>query len=167
MLKKVISGGQSGADLAGLDAAIEFGYKTGGTMPFGYRTLDGCHPDYKEKYGCVAHKSSSYVPRTRKNVKDADGTIQLAYNFRSPGEVCTSKAVSDFKKPHVMVDLSNPISPEVVVDWLDHCDIEVLNVAGNSEQTATGTYVAVKKYMSEVFKIIKERSNDSSNRLQI
>lgn len=87
MLRKVISGAQSGADIAGLEIAKRFGYETGGTMPFGYKTLDGCKPEYKSLYGVSAHPSSSYVPRTRKNVLESDGTIRLAYNFSSKGEI--------------------------------------------------------------------------------
>ena len=41
MIKKIISGGQSGADLAGLKAAIKLGIETGGFIPKNYRTENG------------------------------------------------------------------------------------------------------------------------------
>jgi len=150
MLEKIISGAQTGADIAGLEVAKEFGLETGGTMPFGYKALDACHPEYKELYGVEYHSSSSYVPRTRKNVRDADGTIRLAYDFTSKGEHCTLKAIESYKKPHIDVDLHDPIPIDDVVTWINDHNITTLNVAGNSEQTVPGTHAAVTKYLTEL-----------------
>src|SRR5580658_4523105 len=50
LVEKVISGGQTGADRAGLEVAKELGYKTGGAMPLGFEALDGPHPEFKDKY---------------------------------------------------------------------------------------------------------------------
>lgn len=149
MLKKIISGAQTGADVAGLDAAKDFGVETGGLMPFGYKTLDGCKPQYQEIYGISAHHSSSYVPRTRRNVKDSDGTARFAFNWNSSGEKCTFKAIVDFDRPYFDVDLNNPPDVQKFIEWLDEHNIEVLNVAGNSERTAPGTYEATKKYLTQ------------------
>ena len=151
MLKKVISGCQTGADIAGLEVAKEFGIETGGTMPFGFKTLAGCKPEYKDMYGVTAHNSSSYVPRTRKNVKDSDATIRLAYNFNSRGELCTLKAIKDYKKPHFDVDLSDPPDISCVTNWISGLTIEVLNVAGNAEETSPGTHAAATEYLRKLF----------------
>ncbi len=150
MLKKIISGAQTGADIAGLEVAKEFGLETGGTMPFGYKALDRCHPEYKETYGIEFHSSSSYVPRTRKNVRDSDGTIRLAFDFSSKGEKCTLRAIEDYKKPHIDVDLNDPIPVDDVVTWIADHNIETLNVAGNAEQTVSGTHDAVTEYLTAV-----------------
>ncbi len=40
-LKKIISGGQTGADQAALDAAIKYGFPHGGWIPKGRRAEDG------------------------------------------------------------------------------------------------------------------------------
>ena len=156
MLRKVISGAQSGADIAGLETAKRFGYETGGTMPFGYKTLDGCKPEYKLLYGVSAHPSSSYVPRTRKNVLESDGTIRLAYNFSSKGEICTLRAIEDHKKPHFDVDLFDPPPISSVTNWISCHRIAVLNVAGNAEQTSPGTYLAATAYLERLFEALKE-----------
>lgn len=150
-LKRIVSGGQTGADIAGLEVAKKFGLETGGTMPFGYLTLDGCKPEYKELYGIQDHRSSSYVPRTRKNVKDSDGTIRLAYKFESAGEICTLKAIQNYKKPHIDVDLNDPRPVVDVIHWLGENSIEILNIAGNSEKTHCGTHSAATKYLEELF----------------
>lgn len=159
-LRKVVSGGQTGADIAGLEVAKEFCLETGGWMPFGYKTLDGCKPEYKELYGVQAHRSSSYVPRTRANVRDSDGTIRLAFDFTSKGEVCTLRAIRDYKKPHIDVDLSAPRAIEEVLNWLNENNIGVLNVAGNAEQTAEGTHQAATAYLTRTFQQLRDGNND-------
>ena len=62
-LKKVISGGQTGVDRAGLVAASLSKLETGGTAPQGYRTLDGEDYDLRDIFGLTEHWSSAYPPR--------------------------------------------------------------------------------------------------------
>ena len=50
MLRKVISGGQTGADRAGLQAAKSSGIKTGGYMPKGFLALDGNKVEFQYLY---------------------------------------------------------------------------------------------------------------------
>lgn len=157
-LRKVISGGQSGADIAGLEVAKKFGLETGGIMPFGFKTLDGCRPEYKGMYCLTTHKSSSYVPRTRANVRDSDGTIRLAFNLESRGEICTLKAIKDYGKPWIDVDFSSNSAKqtiEPVVEWLYRNEIEILNVAGNAEQTWAGIHEAALQYLERLFEHLK------------
>ena len=53
MVRKCISGGQTGADFAGLEAARICGILTVGTAPKGFRTLDGSNPDLGSVYGLI------------------------------------------------------------------------------------------------------------------
>lgn len=164
MLRKVISGGQTGADIAGLKVAKRFGIETGGLMPFGYKAYDRPHPEYKELYGVEAHTSSSYVPRTRANARESDGTIRLAYNFDSAGEICTKKAIDDYKKPWFDVELDNfslgvgefgvnEIVVALALTWIKESNIEVLNVAGNREREGLSFSVEERAslFLSELF----------------
>mgnify|MGYP006305357071 FL=1 len=57
MLQKIISGGQTGADRAGLDVAIELGIPHGGWIPKGRKAEDGVLPD---KYHLQEMPTSSY-----------------------------------------------------------------------------------------------------------
>src|SRR3954453_21838055 len=54
MLERVISGGQTGADLAGWRAARAAGIATGGWMPRGFWTEAGERPEFAELYGAAA-----------------------------------------------------------------------------------------------------------------
>ena len=72
MLRKVISGGQTGADRAGLDFAIETGLEHGGYVPRGRKAEDGRIDD---RYNLVELSTSSYPARTRRNIEQSDGTV--------------------------------------------------------------------------------------------
>ena len=87
---KIISGGQTGVDVAGLDAAVELGISTGGTAAAKYTqsTAKGTvlNPSLKTKYGLREGKSirkegrygvydDVYSQRTIDNAQEADGTI--------------------------------------------------------------------------------------------
>jgi predicted Rossmann-fold nucleotide-binding protein len=65
MLKKIISGGQTGADRAALDTAIEKGIPHGGWIPKGRKTEDGTLP---EQYNLQEMPTTSYPKRTEKNI---------------------------------------------------------------------------------------------------
>ncbi len=130
MLEKVISGGQTGADEAGLFVANKFGLETGGWMPKGFRTLGGPKPEFAELYGVQEHTSKSYVPRTRLNVQDSDGTIRIACIWKSPGERCTLKAIRDYQKPYFDIKIVAEQSYSDVAEWIKNKDIKTLNVAG-------------------------------------
>lgn len=156
-LKKIISGGQNGADIAALRVAKKEGFETGGLMPFGFKTLDGPKPEYKEEFGMQVHQSSSYVPRTRSNVWKSDATLRFAFDFESRGEVCTMKAIQDYDKPYLDVDLNDPPHCSDIADWIERLNIEVLNVAGNSEKTAPGTENMVEQILETVLRRLKNR----------
>ena len=63
MLKKIISGGQTGADKAGLEAALVMKYKTGGFCPKGYLTESGNDISLK-KLGLKQVRTPRYEERT-------------------------------------------------------------------------------------------------------
>jgi len=74
MLTRVISGGQTGADQAGLRAARSAGIPTGGTAPKGWETEDGPAP-WLAEWGLVECNRPGYPARTEANVRAADATI--------------------------------------------------------------------------------------------
>lgn len=150
-LAKVISGGQTGADQAGLVIGKRFGLKTGGYMPKGFRTLSGPRPDMAELYGVIEHPSDDYAARTEMNAYHSDGTVRLAGNFQSRGELCTLRGVKKHKKPYFDVDLTDPPPKEEFVKWLNDNQIITLNVAGNAEQSYLGAFQQSANYLAESF----------------
>ena len=63
MLKKIISGGQTGADQAGLDVAIKFNIPHGGWIPKGRLTEEG---PLSQRYRMTEMKTANYRARTKK-----------------------------------------------------------------------------------------------------
>jgi hypothetical protein len=154
-LKKIISGGQTGADQGGLIAAALRQIKTGGHAPHGYKTLEGTNYRLKAVFGLEEHPSPSYPPRTDANVKNSDATIRFAVKFNSPGEKCTLRAIRSHKKPYLDIDIENPLSPVEVADWIISNNVEVLNIAGNSEKTYLGMERFVVGFLLKVFDELK------------
>ena len=151
MLIKVISGGQTGADQAGLAAAKACGIATGGTAPPGFMTSSGPMPELKYKFGMVEGEADprTYPKRTRKNVQDSDGTV-LFGNTGSPGCKLTLRCCIELGKPH----LSNPDVPELVA-FIKCYKIGVLNVAGNRERTNPGIFGTTWRILTYAFAELK------------
>ena len=74
---RIISGGQTGVDIAALRAAKAAGLPTGGWMPKGFPTAAGPRPDYAALYGMQETASDKYPERTRKNVEASDVTVVI------------------------------------------------------------------------------------------
>ena len=124
MVKKVISGGQTGTDRFGLEIAKELGIETGGTAPKYYKTENGCDQSLKD-FGLVEDESSDYDPRTEKNIIDSDGTVIFG-DIKSPGSKLTIKLLKQHNKKYI----DNP-TIEKLKEFITENNIEVLNVAGN------------------------------------
>ncbi len=142
LLARVISGGQTGADQAGIFSARACGYETGGHAPAGYRTLAGNNPELGKIFGLETTTQRNYQVRTALNVKNSDATFRLATNFNSPGELCTLKAINLYKKPYFDVDLKKCDQKAYIqqrvdeaIDFLIQHQVVTLNIAGNADRT--------------------------------
>jgi len=142
-LSKVISGGQTGADRGGIDAAAELGVATGGHAPLGYRTSRGNDPSLA-KLCLVEDLSFAYPPRTRLNVKNSDGTVIIGTNMASAGSVLTHSLTVKLKKPCLQIGLTESYTNEELLveakklaNWIRKKNINVLNVAGNRDEFAS------------------------------
>lgn len=163
ILKKIISGGQNGVDLAGLITAKKFSIATGGSLPLGWTTQDGPKPEYAELYGCVEHPSPLYPPRTFLNVKESSGTIRIATHMTSAGEKCTLKGIMQYGRPYFDVhvrdvaifNLPEEYHPKTAAQWIIDNNIEILNIAGNSEKTSPGIGIFAERYIEAVIKILR------------
>jgi len=153
VLKKVISGGQTGADEAGLYVAQSFKIQTGGFAPKGWITKTGPNLMLRDVYG-LTESMGGYKKRTWENVEHSDGTIRLAYSFNSPGEICTLNAINHFKKPCFDVDLNSQPEPIQCCEWIIMNDIKTLNIAGNTETSKRKVFSIAGSYLNAVFKIL-------------
>ena len=142
MLKKIVSGGQTGVDRAALDAAIRMGIPHGGWIPKGRLTEDGPLPDH---YTLNEMSTENYAERTEQNVIDSDGTLIISRGTPTGGSDYTRKMALKHGKQMLHIDLSLHQSPidaaSLVTSWVTMNKIETLNVAGPRASKDPGIYV--------------------------
>jgi len=145
-LRKVISGGQTGADKTGLIEAKKLGLETGGTAPKGYRTDEGADFSLRDDYGLQESYTYDYAPRTRTNVNDGDVTVWFG-KTNSPGYYCTKNACRQYGKE--LYENPSPLQLEYLANTF-----EVWNVAGNRKRKNTLVVGLVEEAFETVAKLL-------------
>ena len=149
---KIISGGQTGADQGGLDAAIFLNIPHGGWCPKGRKSENGTIP---AKYNLKEFNSPYYIHRTRQNVIDSDATIVFAYGAPKGGSLKTVDFAKTYNRPCLVIDMNN--SEEQIIatvkNWLQNLQNEViLNIAGSRGSTSPDLHYKVKQILIECLK---------------
>ena len=108
VVDKIISGGQSGADRAALDVALALGIPVGGWCPAGRLAEDGVIPAH---YPLTETKSSIHSVRTRRNVREADGTLVFNLGELDGGTLLTVNYARERGKPCLLVQLDDSAHP--------------------------------------------------------
>ena len=151
----IISGGQTGADRAALDFALERGLEIQGYCPHGRRAEDG---PLDAKYPLQETKSGAYQKRTGLNVELGDATVIFnGFLFNglpeySPGTETAIRFANKYGKPFVVLQGF----PDVAKDaddlklWLAKHKPCRLNVAGNGEEKCPGMYAHVLAVLRQV-----------------
>jgi hypothetical protein len=153
MIKKIISGGQTGADRAALDIAIKFNIPHGGCIPKGRIAKDGPLPD---KYQLQEMPTSSYPKRTEQNVIDSDGTLIFSRGAPTGGTDYTRKMVLKHKKQLLHIDLNHRTSYDaayLILPWIELQHVKILNVAGPRASKDPAIYNDVFKILDMAYKI--------------
>jgi len=149
MIEEIWSGGQTGADQGGLEAALELKLPYGGWIPKGRITERGRLEDFpllKET------SESTYPPRTWKNIQDTDGTLLFTYGEPERGSALTLKFAQKQLKPWSWIDFSvSHFTPEAIALWIEQNKIKRLNVAGNRESKSPGIQKKVKDFLVKAF----------------
>lgn len=149
-ITRLISGGQTGADRAALDAALAHHLAYGGWCPAG-----GWAEDLPRPPGLLAHypglrpaDSPDPAVRTRLNVMDSDATLIVrAADVRSAGSDLTAVIATEHQRPLLVT----PGEPQQVIDWLRGLPPGLtLNVAGPRESGQPGIYQTTRQLLSHV-----------------
>lgn len=153
MLRKIISGGQTGADIAGLRAAARCGLKTGGSAPQYWMTERGENEKELRSFGLVEHHKPGYRTRTVQNIRDSDATLLIARSPLTGGSKLTREKVFHAKKLLYHLE-PTPLGWSLlrdVVRWLDLIKPGVLNIAGNRESVCPGIEKSTEEFLVLVF----------------
>jgi hypothetical protein len=156
IIRMVISGGQTGADMGALEAAIELGFTHGGYCPKGRRCEIGVIPP---QFDLWETDSSDYRVRTRRNIEESDITIIFTRNKPlSGGSLFTRDLCKRTNKPFVRVILCDKEQYDIkaiaasILSRLKKLAVQkqkilVVNVAGGRESKSPGLQRAVRDVM--------------------
>jgi hypothetical protein len=142
-IAKVVSGGQTGADRAGLDWAIAHNIPHSGWCPKGRKAEDG---PITARYELQETSSEAYQERTEWNVRDSDGTVIFSLRANLTGG---SRLTRDFAiamgKPWLHLSASQEIATLAhrLNEFIVLHNIRTLNIAGTrkSGEPAVGEFV--------------------------
>jgi hypothetical protein len=149
LVRKIVSGGQTGVDRAALDVALALGIPCGGWCPRGRAAEDGLIP---ARYPLQETDSHDYAERTRRNVIDSDGTLILAIGELHGGTLLTAQLAEKNGKPCLIIDLASPPMPGKVHSWIREHEISVLNVAGPRETQHPGMHALASGFLDELLR---------------
>lgn len=151
-LKKIISGGQTGADQAALDFALENDIEIRGFVPKNRFAENG---RISEKYkNLIETETDNTSERTRLNVKTGDVTLILSHGELKGGSLLTKEFAEKYKKPFLHIDfscLSIEEAAALTQKWLDSIDYRNLNIAGSRASEDAEIYDKTKKLLDYLF----------------
>lgn len=150
-IRRLVSGGQTGADRAALDAALAVGIEVGGWVPRGRRAEDGAiaprYPNLEET------DSADPRVRTEGNVRDADATLIVSHGALRGGSAFTLEVARRLGRPVLHLDLTETGGAEAarrVSAWLEATRPATLNVAGPRASQDPEIAGAVRALLSAV-----------------
>lgn len=150
---KIISGGQTGADRAGLDAALALGVLHGGWCPLGRRSEGGKIPP---KYHLKETLSPHYRDRTTRNVQDSCGTIVFIDGSlgKESGSALTLQLCRMHDRPNLLINFSLDSiedSAKLVQEFVVEHQIKILNIAGSRASISPGIGQKVVDVLTKAF----------------
>jgi Circularly permutated YpsA SLOG family len=144
-----MSGGQTGADRAALDWALDRGLACGGWCPKGRKAEDGV---IDGRYPLRESSSSSYLQRTEWNVRDSDGTVVFSLTPKlAGGSIKTVEFARKLSKPWIHVCAVDPDPAGRLHCFLEDNVIDTLNVAGPRKSKEPGIVEFVYRILDQAF----------------
>jgi len=150
---KIISGGQTGADRAALDWAIDNGIPHGGWCPAGRLAEDGV---IDSKYNLWETSKADYLQRTEWNVRDSDATVIFSIKADLMGGSLATQKLADkhLKASLHLTSLQSPAENATQLrGFIRKHEIKVLNIAGPRASGEPELRPLVQTVLDELFEI--------------
>ena len=150
---KIISGGQTGADRAALDWAINNDIPHGGWCPAGRLAEDGV---IDSKYNLRETSKADYLQRTEWNVRDSDATVIFSIKADLMGGSLATQKLADkhLKASLHLTSLQSPAENATQLrDFIRKHEIKVLNIAGPRASGEPELRSLVQTVLDELFEI--------------
>jgi hypothetical protein len=150
LVRRVITGGQTGVDRAALDWAINRRIEHGGWCPRGRRAEDG---PIAMRYQLVETESPGYAERTKRNVRESDATLILITGVLEGGSLLTKRIAAGAGKPCLVahLDAQDPAAElRRILEWLGGDAFLALNIAGPRERSRPGIYAMTYAFLQQL-----------------
>jgi hypothetical protein len=146
---KIVSGGQTGADRAALDFAIEHNIPHGGFCPRGRIAEDGI---ISKRYNLIETAGDGFLTRTKLNVKTSDATVLFYARRMGRGTLLTRKYCLKFNKPCLIINAESPDVKELAL-FLKNPNFGIVNFAGPRTSEYRDIYRIVKILLQRSFRL--------------
>jgi hypothetical protein len=154
-VRKIISGGQTGADRA----ALENNFETGGWIPKNRLAEDGRIP---EKYPNLREtETENPAERTELNVQDSDATLIFSHGDLKGGSKLTMEMCDKHAKPCLHVDFEKTDFAQAVKkaqQFVIFSNCQTLNIAGARISEDARIYEKTKDFINQLFKTFNNLS---------
>ena len=149
-IRKVVSGGQTGAGRAALDWAIAGEIEHGGYCPKGRVAEDGVIPD---QYNLTETEETEYSLRTKRNVEESDATLILTLRREMWGGAReTARQANAAGKEYLHLSRADRFDVAVYLrSWVRVEAVHTLNVAGSREGEESGIYEFTRSILDVAF----------------
>jgi hypothetical protein len=156
MIKKIISGGLPGVELAALDAAIKLDIPHAGWAYKGRKTEDEVLP---EQYNVKGIDNPSYFERLEKNIIDSEGTVILTYGLLLMGLKGVTEIAENHKKPCMHVDLKECTLNHAISSirkWMDNHEVDEIFFTGSKPIAAPNIHEEVIQIIEGICQVERE-----------
>jgi len=157
MLKKILSGGQPGVEIAALDAALKLDIPHGG---WAYRRVREGGGAYPEQYNLKNIDVPSYHVRLEKNIIDSDGTVILTHGQLIIGIKIIRDLANRHKKPCLNVNLTDCSIGHAVAairKWISNNEIEAIYFTGSRSVGDSNIYDETIRIIEDICRVEREQ----------
>ena len=159
MLKKIISGGQAGVEIAALDTAIRLNIAHEGWAFQRKMTEDRF---WSEKYNVKTILRPSYHDRLEKNIIDSDGIVILTYGQLAIGSKIIKYLSAKNKKPCLYIDLTQCSINHAISSirkWVTNHEIEAIYFTGSKPVGESKIYEETVRIIEGICSVEMEQEN--------
>ena len=158
MIKKIISGGQPGVEIAALDAAIRLDIPHEGWAFQRKRAKEGAWP---EQYNLKTIDLPSYHLRLEKNIIDSDGIVILTYGQLVIGTKIIKGLAGKNQKPCLYIDLTECSITHAISSirkWIASHNIEAVYFTGSKPVGESNIYEETVQIIDGIFRVEREQA---------
>ena len=158
MIKKIISGGQSGVEVAALDAAIKMDIPCEG---WAFQRRGDNYGPWPAQYNLKPIDFPSYHLRLEKNIIGSDGVVILTYGQLVIGTRVIREIAGKYKKPCLYINLTECSINHAISSirkWIIRYNIEAVFFTGSKPVGESNIYEETIRIIDGIFRVEREQT---------